>query len=139
MGNVVDHRRTASSLAAREPLRGARADPFVARASHAIGGLRGWFTRRYRSRHVGGWSACPDDHTLNDIGLSRIDMRGPKDLILHRRRGCGRAPKASALVLSTLADRLQIALQAPGHQSRDGQAIWPGLRSAGPGKFPCAA
>jgi hypothetical protein len=75
VGNVLDHRRTASSLAVRDPLCETGADPFVARASHAIGGLRGWFTQRYRSRHVGGWSACPDDHTLNDIGLSRIDMR----------------------------------------------------------------
>jgi len=75
VGNALDHRRTASSLAAREPLRETGADPFVARASHAIGGLRGWFTQRLHNRHRGGRSACPDDHTLNDIGLSRIDMR----------------------------------------------------------------
>lgn len=75
MGNTLDHRRIASNLAVTASLRETGASAFVGRASHAMGGLRGWLSQRFRSRRAGLRSACPDDHTLNDIGLTRVDMR----------------------------------------------------------------
>lgn len=78
MHNAVNRYQALSNLAAPEPLRDTARG--VGRLSHGIGRLRRWLAQARDSRRARFQSEPLDDHTLNDIGLPRIEMlyRGPK-------------------------------------------------------------
>jgi uncharacterized protein YjiS (DUF1127 family) len=80
MSNVCNRHNTQSSLSALEPLREAapaarRGEcPFLARVSRLFRSLRLRLTRTPAGRRPGQGAARLDDRTLNDIGLSRMDV-----------------------------------------------------------------
>jgi uncharacterized protein YjiS (DUF1127 family) len=79
MHNALDRHNTLLTLAALEPLRetapAARRGecPFMARVSRAFGGLRPRLAQALERRRKRFRGAAIDDHTLNDIGLSRME------------------------------------------------------------------
>lgn len=80
MQNALDRHRPASNLPAPAPQRdSAQADPseeapFRERASRAIADLYQWLTRTRDSRQAGLQSELLDQHTLNDIGVTRFEI-----------------------------------------------------------------
>ncbi len=77
--NAFDHHHAPSNVASREPLRDpaqarTRECVFLARLSRQSRRLYRWLMQARDNRRMGAQPGDLDNHTLNDIGLTRIEM-----------------------------------------------------------------